>query len=138
MLSPAILERYLEGNLFYGGLIREQSYLVQYVMMRMNNRMRGETVVTWRDVVKGIPWLKERKQFSAAREAAYRLQAAPAQPNELEREMEAWWQVELLRQKCTVKTSTATSSAIPPDAPPNTPASTSDISAMPELNISSK
>ena len=25
---------YLEGNSFYGGLVREQSYLVQYVMMR--------------------------------------------------------------------------------------------------------
>ena len=121
---------YLEGNSFYGGLIREQSYLVQYVMMRMNNRTRGETVVTWRDVVKGTPWLKIRKEFSAAQEAAFRLQPPPAEPNELEREMEAWWQVELLRKKCA-KASTATSSAIPPDAPPNTPASSTDVSTMP-------
>ena len=125
---------YLEGNSFYGGLVREQSYLVQYVMMRMNNRMRGETVVTWRDIVKGTPWLKERKEFSAAQEAAFRLQPPPAEPNELEREMEAWWQVELLRKKCAARVSTATSSAVPPDAPPNTPASSADVSTIPGPN----
>ena len=126
---------YLEGNSFYGGLVREQSYLVQYVMLRMNNRTRGETVVTWRDVVRGTPWLDERKKFSAAQEAAFRLQPAPAQPNELEREMEAWWQVEVLRKRCAANASTAASSTVPPDAPPNTPASTSGVGVTPELNI---
>ena len=29
---------YLEGNIFYGGMCREASSLVQYVMMRLNNR----------------------------------------------------------------------------------------------------
>ena len=113
-----------------------QSYLVQYVMMRMNNQTRGETVVTWRDVVRGTPWLDERKEFSAAQEAALRLQLAPNRPNELEREMEAWWQVEVLRKKCAANVSTATSTAALPDAPPNTPASTSGASATPELNSS--
>ena len=127
---------YLEGNSFYGSLVREQSYLVQYVMMRMNNQTRGETVVTWRDVVRGTPWLDERKKFSAAQEAAFRLQPAPAWPNKLEKEMEAWWQVELLRKRCAANVSTATSSAVPPDAPPNTPASTSGAGVTPELNIS--
>ena len=99
--------------------------------MRMNNHTQGETVVTWRDVVKGTPWLKERKEFSAA-QAAFCLQPSPAEPNELERETEAWRQVELLRKKCAAKASTATSSAVPPDAPPNTPASSADISTVPE------
>ena len=54
---------YLEGNVFYGGLYREMSDMVQYVMMRMNNCTRGETVVTWRDVVRGTPWLKIRSGF---------------------------------------------------------------------------
>ena len=125
---------YLEGNSFYGGLVREQSFLVQYAMMRMNNRTRGETVITWRDIVKGTPWLRVRKEFSAAQEAAFRLQPPPAVPNELEKEMEAWWQVELLRKNCG-KASMATSSAVPPDVPPNTPASSTDVSIMPELNI---
>ena len=125
---------YLEGNSFYGGLVREQSYLVQYVMMRINNRMRGETVVTWRDIVKGTPWLKERKEFSVAQEAAFRLQPSPAEPNELKREMEAWWQVELLRKKCAARALTATSSAIPLDAPPNTPASSADAGTLPGPN----
>ena len=127
---------YLEGNAFYGGLVREQSYLVQYVMMRMNNQTWGETVVTWRDVVRGTLWLDERKEFSAAQEAAFRLQPAPARPNELEKEMEAWWQVELLKKKCAANISTATSSAVPLDVPPNTPASTSGAGLTPKSNIS--
>ena len=114
---------YSEGNAFYGGYIREESCLVQYVMMRMNSRGRGEKIITWRDIVKGTPWLDERKQFSAAQEAAFRLQPPPAEPSELEKEMEAWWQVELLKKKCAARSSMATSSALPPDAPPNTPAS---------------
>ena len=126
---------YLEGNAFYGGLVREQSYLVAYVMLRMNNRTRGETVVTWRDVVRGTPWLDEQKSFSAAQEAALRLQPAPNTPNELEREMEAWWQIEVLRKKCAANTSTAVPLCVPPDAPPNTPASTSGVGVTPELNI---
>ena len=127
---------YLEGNALYGGLIREQSYLVAYVMMRMNNQTRGETVVTWRDVVRGTPWLKVRKEFSTAQEAAFRLQPAPARPNELETEMEAWWQVQLLRKKCAANVPTATATAAPPDVPPNTPASTSGAEGTPELNFS--
>ena len=127
---------YLEGNALYGGLAREQSYLVQYVMLRMNNLTRGEMVVTWRDVVRGTPWLDVRKEFSAVQEAAFRLQPAPARPNELEREMEAWWQVELLRKKCAANVSTATSTAAPPNAPPNTPASTSGAGVTPECNSS--
>ena len=91
---------YSEGNAFYGGYVREESCLVHYVMMRMNSRGRGEKVITWRDIVIGTPWLEERKEFSAAQEAAFRLQPSPAGPNELEREMEAWWQVEVLRKKC--------------------------------------
>ena len=126
---------YLEGNAFYRGLVREQSYLVAYVMLRMNNRTRGETVVTWRDVVKGTPWLDEQKSFSAAQEAALHLQPAPDMPNELEREMEAWWQIEVLRKKCAANTSMAVSSCVPPDAPLNTPALTSGIGVTPELNI---
>ena len=115
---------YLEGNSFYGGLIREQSYLVAYVMMRLNNRTRGETVVTWRDVVRGTPWLDVREKFSATQEAALCRQPAPTQPNELEIETEAWWQVELMRKRCAANVPAAASSMAPPDAPPNTPAST--------------
>ena len=92
--------------------------------------------MTWRDVVRGTPWLDERKEFSAVQEAAFRLQPALARPNELEKEMEAWWQVELLRKKCAANISTATSTAAPPDAPPNTPASTSGAGWTPELNFS--
>ena len=125
---------YLEGNYFYGGLSREQSSIVQYVIMRMNNRTCGETVVTWRDVVRGTPWLKVQKEFSAGQEAAFRLQPAPSEPNELEREMEAWWQVEVLKEKCaappaaSAKAMPATSSSMPPDAPPNTPATDTEAS----------
>ena len=127
---------YLEGNAFYGGLVREQSYLVQYVMMRMNNQTRGETVVTWRDVVRGTPWLKKREEFSATQEAALRLQPAPDRPNELEKEMEAWWQIVVMRKKCAASVATAPSTTAPPDAPPNTPASTSGASSAPELDSS--
>ena len=126
---------YLEGNSFYGGLVREHSSMVQYVMMWMNNRTHGETVVTWRDVVKNTPWLKEQKEFSAGQEAAFRLQPAPAKLNELEKEMEGWWQVELLRKKCAAKVPPATSSAVPPDAPPNTPATETDASTGPGPSI---
>ena len=122
---------YSEGNAFYGGYAREESCLVHYVMMRMNSRGRGEKVITWRDIVIGTPWLQERKDFSAAQEAAFRLQPPPAGPNELEKEMEAWWQVEVLRKKCAVRSSSATSSALPPDAPPNTPASSVADSTLP-------
>ena len=59
------------------------------------------------------------------------LQPAPAQPNELEKETEAWWQVQVLRKRCAANTSTAA----PPGAPPNTPASTSGVGVTPELNI---
>ena len=100
--------------------------MVQYMMMRMNSRTTGETAVTWRDVVKGTPWLKERKEFSAAQEAA------PAEPNELEREMEAWWQVEVMRKKCAARLPPATTSATPPDAPPNTPATDAETTLEPE------
>ena len=127
---------YLEGNALYGGLVREQSYLVAYVMMRMNNQTRGETVVTWRDVVRGTPWLVVRKEFSTTQEAAFRLQPAPDQPNELEKEMEAWWQVEPLGKKCAANVPTATATAAPPDVPPNTPASTSGAEGTPEFNFS--
>ena len=119
--------RYLEGNFFYGGLRREESSLVQYVMMRMNSRTCGETVVTWRDVVRGTPWLTAREEFSAGQEAAFHLQPAAADPNELEREMKAWWQVEMLRKKCAAQP--ATSSIAPPVAPPNTPATDTEASA---------
>ena len=128
---------YLEGNIFYGGLCREMSDLVQYVMMRMNNCTRGETVVTWRDVVRGTPWLDIWKEFSAGQEVAFRLQPAPTKPNELEREMEAWWQVEVLRKKCAAPpaaSATAPSTAasgLPPDAPPNTPATDTETGVGP-------
>ena len=52
---------YSERNVFYGGLCREASSMVQYVMMRLNNRTCGETMVTWRDVVRGTPC--ERSQI---------------------------------------------------------------------------
>ena len=107
---------YLEGNVFYGGMCREASSLVQYVMMQLNNRTRRETVVTWRDVVRGTPWLDVRMEFSPEQEAAFRLQPVPSEPNELEKEMEAWWQVRVLRKKCAAPPSG------PPGAPPNTPA----------------
>ena len=122
---------YLEGDCLYGGLVQEPSCMVQYVMMRMNSRTSGETMVTWRDVVKGTPWLKKWKEFSAVEEAAFRLQLAPAGPNELEREMEAWWQVELLRTKCAAKLPPATTSAAPPDAPPNTLATDTETTVGP-------
>ena len=126
---------YQEDNALYGGLIREQSYLVAYVMLRMNNQTRGETVVTWRDVVRGTPWLEERKEFSDVQEAAFRLQPAPAHPNELEKEMEAWWQVEMLRRKCAANTSAPVLPTASPDAPPNTPASTAGVDSAPGPNI---
>ena len=105
-------------------------------MMQMNNRTRGETVVTWRDVVTGTPWLKAQEEFSTGQEAAFRLQPAPSDPNELEREMEAWWQVEVLRKKCAAPLAAssnvppATSSGAPPDAPPNTPATDTEASII--------
>ena len=113
---------YQDGNCLYGGLVREPSCMVQYVMMRMNSRTSGETMVTWRDVVRGTPWLMEREEFSPAQEAAFRLQPNPAGPNELEREMEAWWQVKVLKKKCEARSRSAATPAVPPDAPPNTPA----------------
>ena len=96
--------------------------MVQYVMMRMNSHTSGETMVTWRDVVRGTPWLTEREEFSPAQEAVFRLQPNPAGPNELEREMEAWWQVKVLKKKCEARSQSAATQAIPPDAPLNTPA----------------
>ena len=33
---------YLEGNVFYGGLCREASSMVQYIMMRLNNRTQRQ------------------------------------------------------------------------------------------------
>ena len=94
-------------------------------------------MVTWRDVVRGTPWLKIRKEFSAGQEAAFRLQPAPSEPNELEREMEAWWQVEVLRKKCAAPPAASATaplmaaSGLPPDAPPNTPATDTKTSVGP-------
>ena len=51
-------------------------------------------------------------EFSEEQMAAFRLQPPPSNPSELETEMEAWWQIRMLRKKC----------AGPPAAPPNTPA----------------
>ena len=126
--------RYLEGDYFYGGPRREESSLVHYVMMRVNSCTRGETVVTWRDVVRGTPWLTVWAEFSAGQEAAFCLQPAPADPNELEQEMEAWWQVEMLRKKCAAQPATSSkappaSSGAPPVVPPNTPATDTEANA---------
>ena len=74
---------YRDGDCLYGGLVREPSCMVQYVMMRMNSRTSGETMVTWRDVVRGTPWLKEWGEFSPAQEAAFCLQSNPTGLNEL-------------------------------------------------------
>ena len=109
----------MEGNVFYGGMCREASSLVQYVMMRPNNCSRRETVVTWRDVVRGTPWLDVWMEFSPEQEAAFCLQPVPSEPNELEKEMEAWWHVHVLRKKCAAPLATPASG--PPGAPPNTP-----------------
>ena len=105
---------YLEGNVFYGGLCRETSNLVQYIIMRLNN----ETVVTWRDVVRVTPWLDVWVEFSAEQQAAFYLQPAPSEPSELKKAMEAWWQVRMMQKKC----------AAPPAAPPNTPATDTEES----------
>ena len=110
---------YLEGNVFYGGLCREASSMVQYIMMRLNNRTRGEAMVTWRDVVRGTPWLDVQMEFSEEQQAAFCLQPALSEPNELEKEMEAWWQIRMLRKKCAVPPAALASE--PPGAPPNTP-----------------
>ena len=122
---------YSEGNIFYGGMCREASGMVQYVMMWLNNRTRGETLVTWRDVVRGTPWLDVRMEFSVEQQAAFRLQPAPSEPNELEKEMEAWWQVCMLRKKCAAPP--AAPSSVPPGAPPNTPATDRDLLSPPGL-----
>ena len=115
---------YTEGNAFYGGQCREASSLVQYVMMRLNTR--GEAVVTWRDVVRGTPWLDVRTEFSVQQQAAFRLQPVPSQPNELEKEMEKWWQVLTLRRKCAVPPATPAGKL--PGVPPNTPATDTEAS----------
>ena len=68
----------------------------------------------------GHPWLDIRMEFSPEQEAAFHLQPVPSKPNELEKEMEAWWHVRVLRKKCA-----ATLAAPPsglPAAPTNTPA----------------
>ena len=117
---------YTEGNTFYGGLCREASSLVQYVMMRLNSRTRGETIVTWRDVVRGTPWLDVRTEFSEEQQAAFCRQPAPSRPNELEKEMEAWWQVLTLRRKCAALP--AAPAGEPPGAPLNTPATDTEAS----------
>ena len=126
---------YTEGNVFYGGLCREASSLVQYVMMRLNNRTRGEAMVTWRDVVRGTPWLDIWTKFSVEQQAAFRLQPAPSRPNELEKEMEAWWQVLTLRRKCAAPPAAPAGEL--PGAPPNTPATDTEAivawSTGPEL-----
>ena len=116
---------YTEGNVFYGGLCREASSLVQYVMMRLNSRTRREAMVTWRDVVRGTPWLDIQTRFSVEQQAAFRLQLAPSWPNELE-EMEAWWQVLTLRRKCAVLPAALAGEL--PGAPPNTPATDTEAS----------
>ena len=110
---------YTEGNVFYGGLCREAGSLVQYVMMRLNNQTHGETMVTWRDVVRGTPWLDIWTEFSVEQQAALCLQPALDRPNELEKEMEAWWQVLTLRKKCAAPP--VAPAGEPPGAPPNTP-----------------
>ena len=117
---------YTEGNVFYGGLCWEASSLVQYVMMRLNNRTRGETLVTWRDVVRGTPWLDIRTEFSVEQQAAFHLQPAPDRPNELEKEMEAWWQVLTLRRKCAAPPAVLAGEL--PGAPPNTPVTDTEAS----------
>ena len=117
---------YTEGNVFYGGLCREASSLVQYVMMRLNSWTRGEAMVTWRDVVRGTPWLDIRTKFSVEQQAAFRLQLAPSRPNELKKEMEAWWQVLTLRRKCAAPLAAPAGEL--PGAPPNTPATDTEAS----------
>ena len=103
---------YSEGNVFYSGMCREANSMVQYDMMRLNNRTHIETMVTWRDVVRGTPWLDVRMEFSVEQQVAFHLQPAPSEPNELEKEMEAWWQVRMLRKKmccatgCSIKCAT--------------------------------
>ena len=94
------------------------SSLVQYVMMQLNNRSRGEMVVTWRDVVMGTPWLDVRAEFSEEQQATFCLQPAPSNPSELEKEIEVWWQVCMLQKKCVA----------PPASPPNTPATDTEAS----------
>ena len=117
---------YSEGNVFYGGLCREASSMVQYIMMRLNNRTRGENMVTWRDVVRGTPWLDVRMEFTKEQQAAFRLQPAPSEPNELEKEMETWWQIRVLRKKCATPPTAPASE--PPGAPPNTPTTDTEAS----------
>ena len=126
---------YTEGNVFYGGLCREASSLVQYVMMKLNNWTRGETMVTWRDVVRGTPWLDIRTEFSVEQQVAFCLQPALDRPNELEKEMEAWWQVLMLRRKCAAQLAALADKLL--GAPPNTPATDTEArvtwSTGPEL-----
>ena len=117
---------YTEGNVFYGGLCREASSLVQYVMMRLNSRTRGEAMVTWRDVVRGNPWLDIRTKFSVEQQAAFCLQPALSRPNELEKEMEAWWQVLTLRRKCAAPPAALAGELL--GAPLNTPATDTEAS----------
>ena len=59
-------------------------------------------------------------EFSEEQQVAFHLQPAPSEPNELEKEMEAWWQVRTLRKKCTAPPAAPASE--PPGVPPNTPA----------------
>ena len=113
MLSPAVLDR--RSRIPRGKLIlrrsRQGAELFGAVCDDADEQpYAGRNGSNLERCCKEDPVAEERKKFSAAQEAAFRLQPAPAQPNELEREMEAWWQVELLRKKCAAKASTATSS----------------------------
>ena len=83
-------------------------------------------MVTWRDVVRGTPWLDIRTEFSVQQQAAFRLQPAPSQPNELEKEMEKWWQVLTLRRKCAAPPAAPADEL--PVVPPNTPATDTEAS----------
>ena len=77
---------YSEGSTLYGGKRRETSYLAQYVMMRANSQTLNETIVTWRDVVKGTPWLDVWADFSLEPELALLQQSSADETSELERD----------------------------------------------------